>query len=321
MSASASPLPLRPYGRSGLAVTALGFGAMQVGAPELDERDAAALLHGVLDLGIRLVDTARSYGIAEERIGRHLERRRGEFVLSTKVGYGVDGCADWTYECVARGIDLARDRLRTDVIDVVHLHSCPRETLERSGVADALAAAVAAGKVRVAAYSGERDALDHAIARSEGRNAAFGAIQLSVNLVEPLAPERIAAACARGLGVLAKRPLLGLPWLASSPPDDPPHAEYSRRFGSFRAAYAGRATSPARDARAAADLSSAEWAALALRYATFAAGVDACLVGGTRLPNVRANIECVRAGPLAPDELDAIRRAQASIAGDRDGVI
>jgi hypothetical protein len=54
-------LPLRPYGLTGLHVTALGFGAMQAGAPEIPDADAARLLHGALDLGIRLIDTARAW--------------------------------------------------------------------------------------------------------------------------------------------------------------------------------------------------------------------------------------------------------------------
>ena len=81
----------RPFGRTGLDVPALGFGAMQVGDPRLPEAAAARLLNHALDLGLALVDTARSYGVSEERIGRHLAHRRDEFVLSTKVGYGVDG--------------------------------------------------------------------------------------------------------------------------------------------------------------------------------------------------------------------------------------
>ena len=115
----------RPFGTTGLTVPALGLGAGQVGDARLDEAGAARLLGGALDLGVTLLDTARSYGLSEERIGRHLAHRRGEFLLSTKVGYGVEGVADWTGPAVARGIDEALGRLRTDVIDLVFLHSCP----------------------------------------------------------------------------------------------------------------------------------------------------------------------------------------------------
>src|SRR5512137_1693273 len=103
-----SPMPMRVYGGGVLRVPVLGFGAMQIGDPAIDEAAASRMLNHVLDAGLTLVDTARSYGVAEERIGRHLAARREEFVLSTKVGYGVPGLADWTYDCVVAGVDAAR---------------------------------------------------------------------------------------------------------------------------------------------------------------------------------------------------------------------
>jgi aryl-alcohol dehydrogenase-like predicted oxidoreductase len=306
-------IPRRALGATGLTVTALGFGAMQVGAPDVPDDEAARVLHGVLDLGIRLIDTARSYGDSEVRIGRHLARRRDEFVLSTKVGYGVDGVPDWTYDCVARGIDDARARLRTDVIDVVHLHSCPLETLLHGGVAEALFAAVQAGKVRVAAYSGENAALAHAVETSadlpDGAIAprAFGAVQTSVNLCESGAEAHARAARARGFGVLAKRPLAGLPWRDATSPADPPHAEYWRRFAAVRDALGERGPD--------------EWADLALRWASYADGVDACLVGGTNLAHLRANVAMVERGPLHEHERAAVRALHARFADAWPGVI
>src|SRR5512140_625967 len=117
-------MPLHAFGRTGLHVPVLGSGAMQLGDPRIDDAEAGRVLNAVVDAGATLIDTARSYGLSEERIGRHLAHRRGEFILSTKVGYGIVGVPDWTRECILRGVDAARDRLRTDVIDVVHLHSC-----------------------------------------------------------------------------------------------------------------------------------------------------------------------------------------------------
>jgi len=82
----------RPYGKTGLMVSVLGLGAMQIGDPNLEEAEVASLLNAALDAGITLIDTAPSYGCSEERIGRHLASRREDFVLSTKLGYGIDGC-------------------------------------------------------------------------------------------------------------------------------------------------------------------------------------------------------------------------------------
>src|SRR5918994_5785881 len=183
----------RPYGDSGLRVPVLGFGAMQVGDPALPEAHVERLLHHVLDAGLTLLDTARSYGRAEERIGRHLARRRDEFVLSTKVGYGVPGIPDWTYECVLAGVDAARDRLRTDVIDIVHLHSCGLSTLEAGDVTRALVRCRELGKIRVAAYSGDGDPLRFCtspastaeVERSSGEGILpFQGLQASVSLCD-----------------------------------------------------------------------------------------------------------------------------------------
>jgi len=110
-------------------VSRLGLGTGSLGDPAQSDAEVDRLLGTALDLGITLFDTARSYGLSEERLGRFLRGRRDGVVLSTKVGYGVDGVPDWTPECIRKGIDRALGLLQTGVIDLVHLHSCPQGTL------------------------------------------------------------------------------------------------------------------------------------------------------------------------------------------------
>src|SRR6476659_8809042 len=75
-------LPRRVLGRTGLEVTQLGFGAMELrGAPrgpEISDEVAAQVLQGVLDSGINYIDTSIDYGVAEERIGQFISCRRSE---------------------------------------------------------------------------------------------------------------------------------------------------------------------------------------------------------------------------------------------------
>jgi len=281
----------RAFGRTGLEVPVLGFGAMQAGDPRLPEAHAAQLLNHALDLGCTLIDTARSYGLSEERIGRHLGRRRDDFVLSTKVGYGIDGVPDWTYECVVAGVDAARDRLRTDVIDVVHLHSCGLDVLDDGAVVDALEHCRAAGKLHVAAYSGDAAPLRYAIS-----SGMFGSVQASLNLCDQQALRPFKEAHACGLGTIVKRPLAGQPWRFAVPPEEPAHAEYWRRFALLRAEF---------DCNVGDD----DWEALALRYAAYAPGVDCVIVGGTNPRHLERNTVAVAAGPLEPGQRDAIRAA------------
>ena len=70
-----SPLRQRPFGATGLTVSALGLGAGHIGGSDLDDADVDALLGATLDAGVTLIDTARSYGRSEERLGRFLDRR------------------------------------------------------------------------------------------------------------------------------------------------------------------------------------------------------------------------------------------------------
>lgn len=295
----------RPFGATGLEVPVLGFGAMQVGDPGLSDAQAGRLLNHALDLGLTLIDTARSYGVSEERIGRHLARRRDEFVLSTKVGYGVDGIADWTFECVVAGVDAARDRLRTDVIDIVHLHSCGMETLANGGVVHALQECEAAGKLRVVAYSGDSGPLRHAIATGE-----FAGVQASLNLCDQQSLRALAEARACGIGTIAKRPLAGQPWRANGPPPDAVHAEYRRRFAALAA-----------EPGVAADVAPAEWESLALRFAAFAPGVDCVIAGGTNAAHLERNAAAVAEGPLAPGRRAAFREAFGRVGSNWEGLV
>ncbi|MBV8125266.1 MAG: aldo/keto reductase [Pelomonas sp.] len=291
-------------GRTGLRISQLGFGVMQAGDPGIDEAAAGRLLHEALDMGITLLDTARSYQLSEERIGRHLRQRRGEFVLSTKLGYGVDGVADWTAECIVQGVERALRVMHTDVIDIVHLHSCPLETLQRGEVVEALARCREQGKLRVAAYSGENEALDFAIACGQ-----FQSVQTSLNLVDQgnLDFDRLRRAQEAGMGVLVKRPLASLAWRHAQRPDDFALGLYWDRWQAMglERALPG----------------SGAWTDLSLRFAAFQSGVSACLVGSTRAQALRDNAGALALGPLPEATLRTLRRAWQENCPGAEGVI
>ncbi len=287
-----APLPTRPLGSSGLTVSILGLGAGRIGGPETTDADVDRLLGSALDLGVTLVDTARSYGDSEERLGRALQGRRGAVVLSTKLGYGVPGVPDWTAPAVESGVDDALAHLRTDVLDVVHLHACPREVLERGEVVEALQRTVRAGKVRAAAYSGENDALDWAVA-----SGVFPVVQCSVSLVDQgVLSGAVAEATARGLGVLAKRPLGNAPWRFARRPEAPDVAEAWDRFRALRLDPAGE-----------------PWDALAARFSAFAPGVTAILLGTASTEHLASVARALARGPLPGPFLAAIRAVHGRV--------
>lgn len=276
----------RPLGNSGLSVSALGFGAGHIGDPRMDDAEAGRLLNQALDLGITLIDTAPSYGLSEERIGRHLAHRRDEFVLATKCGYGIEGVPDWTGACITAGVDRALRVLQTDRIDVMLFHSCPRHVLEHSDVIPALEAQVQAGKVRVAGYSGENEDLAYAV--TSGR---FGAVETSVNLFDQASLTRtVPEALERGMGVIAKRPLANAPWRFA----ERPHGHYAEVYWE-------------RMQQMALDPAGLEWAEYALRFTAFQPGVASAIMGTAQLENLAANVRGIERGPL-PEGLERMIR-------------
>ena len=277
----------KPYGNAGFHVSVLGLGAGQVGDERLAEQDAAQLLNMALDLGITLIDTARGYGLSEERIGRHLSHRRSEFVLSTKVGYGIPGHADWTGGIIEAGVDAALARLRTDRLDIVHLHSCELSTLQAGEVVDALVRLREKGKIRVAAYSGENAALAWALA--DGR---FGGVECSVNLFDQggLAGP-LAQALRDGLGVIAKRPLGNAPWRFEQRPVGDYAETYWERMHEL-----------------AYDTSGLAWDEFALRFSAWQPEVSCAIVGTASIAHLRHDAEIAAKGPLPAAATAAIRR-------------
>src|SRR4051794_37516116 len=154
-------------GRTGLNVTKLGYGAMEVrgsriwGGRHVEDAQAETILNAVLDSGITFIDTANDYGRSEEYIGRYLAHRRDEYVLATKCGCTVvhkdDDTDDtphvWTRDNLFRGLNESLQRMKTDYIDVMQLHNPPVEETEKNQLVDVLQEMQQQGKVRFISIS------------------------------------------------------------------------------------------------------------------------------------------------------------------------
>jgi aryl-alcohol dehydrogenase-like predicted oxidoreductase len=291
-----------PYGRSGLQVSLLGFGAMHLNDGRIGEAEAGRLLNAVLDLGVNLIDTARGYGLSEERIGRHLSWRRRDFLLSTKVGYGIPGFEDWTADCIVAGVDAALARMRCEHIDIVHLHSCPLPVLARGDVIRALESCRDAGKLGVVAYSGDNEEIDFAIGC--GR---FGAVQTSVSICDQgNFAQRLPALRAGGMGVIAKRPLAGVVWNRPERPGDLAEGAYWDRWQAMGLG---------------ATLQGCDATELALRFVAHSPLVASSIVGTRSLAHFEQNLRIVEQGPLPDGEVDRIHAAFRQHGRDWRGMI
>jgi aryl-alcohol dehydrogenase-like predicted oxidoreductase len=276
----------RAFGNTGMEVSVLGYGGGQIGSPSISDTDAEQLLNAVLDNGVNLIDTARGYGRSEERIGKYLSHRRSEFVLSTKVGYDIPGFVNWSYDIILAGIEEALRVLNTEMIDIVHLHSCSVDTLERGEVIQALEDARKSGKIRAAAYSGENEPLAFAI--DSGR---FQVIQTSINICDQRVLDRkLPTTLRRGVGVIAKRPVANAPWRFDKRPTANYAEEYWLRWKAMQINPHGL-----------------PWQELALRFAAFTPGVHSCIVATTNIEHLKENIKYIENGPLPDQIIVAIR--------------
>ncbi|MBI4304712.1 MAG: aldo/keto reductase [Chloroflexi bacterium] len=208
-------------GNTGLQVTRLGVGMSEIGynLSLADAETAGRVLNHALDTGINFIDTAECYGTAEELVGITVARRRDEFVLATKAGHLAGGYQgqSWTYRTVADSIDRSLQRMRTDRIDLVQLHSCGVDVLSKGEVIKALQDAKAAGKTRFIGYSGDNEAAHWAV-----ESGHFDTLQTSFNLVEQRARTTglLKKAKERGMGIIVKRPIANGAWGAKSSPSE-----------------------------------------------------------------------------------------------------
>jgi aryl-alcohol dehydrogenase-like predicted oxidoreductase len=153
----------RVFGRTGQAVSEIGFGAWAIGASwgRVDDTAAKQALHAALDSGVTFLDTADVYGDghSEQLIAGVLKERGGtKPYIATKAGrrlpkQTVEG---YTEANLTGWIDRSLRNLEVDRLDLVQLHCPPTDLYYHPEVFDSLDALKAAGKIRDYGVSVER---------------------------------------------------------------------------------------------------------------------------------------------------------------------
>ncbi len=210
----------RTLGRTGLAVSALALGTVELGmdygiaAPGHFARPAEAaaidLVHATLDAGVTFIDTARAYGESEAVLGKALRGRRDQVVLATKVAlHRPDGSlptgAALRTEMLT-SLDTSLRLLQTDWVDLWQIHNVDAAVLARR---DELAAifveAQASGKIRAAGGSFYGANLPAQALRYD----LFDVIQVTYSVFDQrLADQVLPLAQAQNVGVMVRSVLL-----------------------------------------------------------------------------------------------------------------
>jgi aryl-alcohol dehydrogenase-like predicted oxidoreductase len=206
-------LTKRTLGRTGLEVTDLSYGAMEVrgsriwGGRPVTEPQAGQILNAVLDSGINFIDTANDYGRSEEFIGKFLSHRRGEFYLATKCGCTVvhkDENTDetphvWTRENLFRGLHESLERMKTDYVDVMQLHNPSAEQTEQGDLIAVLQEMKTQGKVRWIGCSSTHPHIESYIA-----SGVFDVFQIPYSALERQHEDAITKAAEAGAGTIIR---------------------------------------------------------------------------------------------------------------------
>jgi predicted aldo/keto reductase-like oxidoreductase len=172
-------LPRRPFGKNGFDVPILAFGSGSRFVAYPTDEEAVGVLSRAIDLGMNYIDTAHSYGggKSEERIGQVMATRRREVILATKIEARKGDEA-------RRQLELSLKRLRTDHLDVVHIHALASTddlaAIEaKDGVLQALMEARDQKVTRCVGITGHADpaAMKNALERHD-----FDCVQMALNL-------------------------------------------------------------------------------------------------------------------------------------------
>src|SRR5688572_5269469 len=131
-------LDKRPFGKTGLMVSPLTFGAWSIGGPAemggkqigwtgVNDADSIDALKAAVDAGINLFDTADAYGRGHSEIllGRAFKGMRDKVLISSKAGMVDDDAGfklDFSRKHLFEACEDSLRRLQTDYIDIFLLH-------------------------------------------------------------------------------------------------------------------------------------------------------------------------------------------------------
>jgi aryl-alcohol dehydrogenase-like predicted oxidoreductase len=206
-------MPLRPLGRTGEKVSAIGLGGYHIGL-QSDEALSIRIVRSAIDRGMTFMDNCWDYngGESEVRMGKAMrDGYRQKVFLMTK----IDGR---NKTLAAKQIDESLKRLQTDHVDLLQFHEIVRQTdpdpiFAPSGALEAVSAAKQAGKIRFIGFTGHKDPSIHLrmLAVAAKNKFRFDAVQMPLNVMDAhfhsFEHQVLPALVKDGIGVLGMKAL------------------------------------------------------------------------------------------------------------------
>jgi aryl-alcohol dehydrogenase-like predicted oxidoreductase len=278
----------RRLGRTDLEVSELGFGAWHIGWTPPEEGDEVGrLLNRALDAGVNFIDSSAAYRWSEELIAKYIGHRQDEFYFATKCGSGrvqqPDGewvqTLDYSAKAIEPQIDRSLQRLKTDCIDIMQLHSPKYDDVAFGDGLEGLKKAQKAGKIRFISLSADGETALKAIEIGE-----YDTLQLTYNVFQREPAKVIAAAREKDMGTIIKGPIANAIYEQSHPDESNAKTWYNAR----------KILAP----EVIGDMSRVE---ASLRWLLCDPDVHTAIVGTTNIDHFEDNLAATERGRL-PDE-------------------
>ncbi len=287
-------------GKTGLEISRIGLGTVEIGlAYGLEneglpsEQDAITLLKSVVELGVTYIDTARGYGLAEERIGKSGIGKNDGVVIGTKFGQflkqerGLHGAE--LEKRIRKDIDMSRKNLNKETLQLAQFHNELEDYVDLSEIIEIAQKLQHEEKVQHTgiAVRGE------AVALSAIESGFFETIQLSYNIVDQrMHTNVLQKAQEKNIGIINRSVLLKgalTPARATLPDSLSQLKEHANK----------------------ADIIAKELGidlpALALRFVLSESAVSTALIGTVKANRIESALKALEQGPLPEDIIAKLR--------------
>ena len=304
----------RKLGRTNLEVSEIGLGTWAFGNNVyggVPEKEAIHTIHGAMDMGINLFDTAPQYGtpqqdgVAEIVLGKALKGGRREKVyISSKFGRNLSyegGAPQFYKKWVLASIDESLTRLQTDHIDVYFFHSPFSPDEINDDIWEGLEQIKKAGKVRFIGHSISMFHQTENMAREWAKEGKIDLVQVVLSLMNRESQQLINELSEYPVGVVA-RECLANGFLSGAITKDTVFAEGTLNARYSRAEIAERVE----QVNAFSFLIKKDIANMpeaALRWVLDQNGVSTVLSGAKNLMEVKGAVAASDAEPFSAEEL------------------
>jgi len=275
----------RTLGNTALEVSILGYGASSLGSVfgEIDESEGIRTVHQAVDLGINFIDVSPYYGLtkAEVVLGKAIQDiQRDKIILSTKAGRYGEHDFDFSAKRIRKSIDESLTRLKTDYIDILHLHDIEFGSLDQiiHESIPTLMELKKTGKIRFYGISGLPLKVFQIVSSQIHIDTVLSYCQYALNNTSLLDIE--SELSAKGIGIINASPLsMGL-LSEQGPPDWHPASEEIKSICHKAVQFCLE--------------NNEDIATLAIQFAVANDRIPTTLVGTANPHHIKRNIDCIK---------------------------